>query len=459
MNKENRTTLISTGLFSCLCFLSVAGFYFSWLYRLLDFIEAAKTDWFMEVFSYIFQAIGIFIMLLVIKKKKELISNHLFYPSVVLLSVLLSFLLFYAKSFSALVILGFIECILTGMVQGFYFYFLSAYLERRFQCITLGVASGISSLLNAVFASLDGGTFTASVKAVYLYSFLLVITICLWFIIIRTKRQDTEIVNISHCRTVNRKQLIFAGLMIFMFWCLSSLGFYFPIYGTVTTGINYEVLRITSFIGVIVAGFINKEDKRNGLICCLACMAFPFLSLALQMYSGPLAVLYFLNYIFTGFLSIYRFGLFADISNMKDENNNLLTYACVIGLIFGRFGEATGAALGISFAQYPIVNLFLITSLFILCIVIFMLHYTSFFTITAKEAKTPEEKSTSFRSIYDLSTREFEVLSLLVNDLSNREIADQLFISENTVRFHVSNLLKKTNCQSRKELKKLYSNH
>ncbi len=459
MNKENRTNLIAIGLFLCLCFLSVAGFYFCWMYRLVEFIGADKTDWFMEVFSYIFQAVGIFIMLLVIKKKKELIANLYFYPSVILLSVLLSFLIFYSKSFSFLVIFGIIECILTGIIQGFYFYFLSAYLERRFQCITLGVASGISSLLNAAFSSMEGGTFTASVKAVFLYSFLLLITIALWLLIIRKKNDNTEFVNVNHCRTVTKKQLVFSALIIYLFWCISSLGFYFPLYGTAITGINYEVLRITSFIGVILAGIINKEDKRNGLICCLACMAFPFLSLALQMYTGPLAVIYFLNYIFTGFLSIYRFGLFADIANMKDEKNNLLPYACVIGLIFGRFGEASGAALGISFAKYPVVNLLLITILFVLCIVVFMFHYTSFFTVTFKEEKTPEEKNTSFRSNYDLSTREYAVLSLLVKDLSNREIADQLFISENTVRFHVSNLLKKTNCQNRKEIINLYNNH
>jgi NarL family two-component system response regulator LiaR len=48
-----------------------------------------------------------------------------------------------------------------------------------------------------------------------------------------------------------------------------------------------------------------------------------------------------------------------------------------------------------------------------------------------------------------LTEREIEVLKLLAHGLSNREIADQLVISEPTVRTHVSNLLAKLHLASR----------
>jgi NarL family two-component system response regulator LiaR len=48
-----------------------------------------------------------------------------------------------------------------------------------------------------------------------------------------------------------------------------------------------------------------------------------------------------------------------------------------------------------------------------------------------------------------LSERELEVLRLLAQGKSNRELADELFISEPTVRTHVSNILGKLHLASR----------
>ncbi len=48
-----------------------------------------------------------------------------------------------------------------------------------------------------------------------------------------------------------------------------------------------------------------------------------------------------------------------------------------------------------------------------------------------------------------LSKREYEVLQEISKGLSNREIADKLFVSESTVKTHVSNLLIKLNAQRR----------
>ncbi|MDY6104441.1 MAG: helix-turn-helix transcriptional regulator [Acetatifactor sp.] len=51
-----------------------------------------------------------------------------------------------------------------------------------------------------------------------------------------------------------------------------------------------------------------------------------------------------------------------------------------------------------------------------------------------------------------MSGRELEVLKLLLGGLSNGEISAQLFISESTVKFHIRNLLKKTECTNRMAL-------
>jgi len=51
----------------------------------------------------------------------------------------------------------------------------------------------------------------------------------------------------------------------------------------------------------------------------------------------------------------------------------------------------------------------------------------------------------------DLTAREHEVLALLVKGASNADIAEQLAVSESTVKFHVSNILSKFHVSSRAE--------
>jgi DNA-binding NarL/FixJ family response regulator len=50
-----------------------------------------------------------------------------------------------------------------------------------------------------------------------------------------------------------------------------------------------------------------------------------------------------------------------------------------------------------------------------------------------------------------LTGRELEVLKLVARGMSNREVADELYISENTVKNHVRNILEKLHLHSRME--------
>lgn len=50
-----------------------------------------------------------------------------------------------------------------------------------------------------------------------------------------------------------------------------------------------------------------------------------------------------------------------------------------------------------------------------------------------------------------LTNREREVFELLVQDRTTKEIAAQLFVSEKTVRNHISNVMKKLNVKGRSQ--------
>lgn len=50
-----------------------------------------------------------------------------------------------------------------------------------------------------------------------------------------------------------------------------------------------------------------------------------------------------------------------------------------------------------------------------------------------------------------LSKREYEILQLINEGLSNQQIADKIFVSENTVKKHISNLFLKLDVERRTE--------
>jgi DNA-binding NarL/FixJ family response regulator len=68
------------------------------------------------------------------------------------------------------------------------------------------------------------------------------------------------------------------------------------------------------------------------------------------------------------------------------------------------------------------------------------------FTTLAKKAEERQQYPAPA-----LTSRELEVLKLVAKGMSNREIADELYISDNTVKNHIRNILEKLHLHSRME--------
>ncbi len=69
----------------------------------------------------------------------------------------------------------------------------------------------------------------------------------------------------------------------------------------------------------------------------------------------------------------------------------------------------------------------------------------------ATEALLSSLQVKQLKSEANLSTREHEVLELIAKGKTNHAIAERLFISERTVKFHVSSILSKLNVKNRTE--------
>ncbi len=76
-------------------------------------------------------------------------------------------------------------------------------------------------------------------------------------------------------------------------------------------------------------------------------------------------------------------------------------------------------------------------------------HYIYQYELDRKKNKT--DMDILFRK-YDVSKREKEIIELLLKGSSNREIADTLFISPNTVKTHIKNIYRKLGVKNRVQL-------
>ena len=78
--------------------------------------------------------------------------------------------------------------------------------------------------------------------------------------------------------------------------------------------------------------------------------------------------------------------------------------------------------------------------------------YFSKYFYTNYNSDVDDENIQQFYNTYNISQREKDVIALLLEGLSNPDIAKALFVSENTVKTHVKNIYKKLSINNRYQL-------
>ncbi len=79
--------------------------------------------------------------------------------------------------------------------------------------------------------------------------------------------------------------------------------------------------------------------------------------------------------------------------------------------------------------------------------------------VASRLLRQMSEEDSAAQGIRSLTTRELEVLRLVMRGLQNKEIANELVVTERTVKFHVSSILMKLGAGNRTEAVAIATRH
>lgn len=428
------TALIGLG------FLWMGSAYIAQAYRLLGFLHGGMVNLLVSGAYYVCQAAGIGIVGLLFAKHKVFAGGRLLPCFTSVVALICTAISLFATSLVVIITTGALLNIAIGMLSSCYLTRLATDIPQQRRGLVFGTAYAFGSIGTWLLSLPMGGRFLwhgSSLVAIIILATLSLLLV--W----RLSPPAIEVDGYLRSR-LTKKDILLAASVVFLLSMENTLGFSFPLRGAADS-VYIEFTRIFYGVGLIIAGLISDKNRRWGAICCLAALAFPFAALALGNNYTTETVMWVLAYLFLGFWSVYRILVFSDISSKSG-----FPALAVLGLLAGRLGEAAGT-LGAGLFKGTLLVV-LSGTVFAVVIVLFFSLYQKLYNPITKPEETEKDRQMKYVSRYGLSTREQEIFSLIIQGMSNIEIANTLYVTESTVKFHVGNIFKKTGLSSRLEL-------
>lgn len=440
-------------LLIALCFFWTSGSYLSWLYRVMEFLDGPRTDLLCEVTAYLFQALGIGAFAFAAARRSA-VTGNLGFVAVSALDLVCGALAMWTNALWSIALFGLVMNVLHGMVAGFYLHTL-AHSEQERSATVFGIGYGLAVIAAWALSLIGRGNFLHTPYVLLFYTAAAVASV--WLKLAHREAEETSApVAVSPSASLPSDLLLLSAAVLSMS-LVKNMGFSFPA-ADIQSGISLELTRIFYAVGLVAAGIFLDRKRQYGFLACALTLMLPFIMLALSKEPIPDAALWCLDYFFYGIFSVFRIVLFTDMSVKR-----ALPWLSGFGLLLGRIGDAVGTGLCLALRNSSVLLVLLTGTLFIVTAALLFALYQRSPAIAGIPLRAAQERSEKeidpfeqFVERYGLSRREKDVLQLLLDKYSNPEISAALNVSENTVKYHVRNVLQKVDCKNRKELLENY---
>lgn len=442
MNKKTLLFILLVGQ----TFLWTGSAFMSVLYRLYGFYTPTQAVLFTEVLYYVMQAAGIAAFALFIRRKAIIAGGKLFAALSIVATGVFTALALLCNIGSVVVLSGMLMNLFIGVLSGIYLTRLSTQIPQQYRGRVFGYSYTIGSVGTYLLSLPMSGKLLQSDFALYIFLFLMALSAFLTKYLEPITSDDVESWRTDSAR-VDKRLVVSALCIPLICSVVYGMGGYFTT-ADLSNVLSSAFTRAFYAVGLITAGHINDKDRRYGAVCCAAALVFPFVSFALAGEIGISVAISIVSYIFYGFFSVYRVVLFTDIAGKRAS----LLYLAVFGLMIGRIGDAAGTFVGLTLGGNQILLTCITAAVFIVGMLLFFEMYRKLYMPLPTEKDNTEALLSEYETHYELTSRQCEILRLVLKGCSNAEVSAELFLSESTVKFHMKNILKKTNCTNRTEL-------
>ena len=402
-------------------------------YASTDFVNTAEL-----LFGSLSMAIGILMFGMLYRHNRNM---KMYYIIFMILSIIAAISFFATKNKYIMSVCLCLTCLFgtAGFGAGYHFSLLSSNVLKEYRGRVFAIGYGLGSIGTYLLILLPD-TFYSSIKSLIVYIPVILLNL---FLVLKF----TNLIKIEKEKSTQsfRHHFIRISIIVLAMALLSALSTDAIAIQTINISGGYGDSRIWYCLGLLVAGVLIDYKKSLFEILTIVSFVFSLLSIILLKDGYSIRIIAGLSYSFVAFFVLFRTIEFV---NIVDSKKNYI-YVAAFGLMYSRIMEA----LMVLFEDKVLNNyMILIIVISIVLSLVIVLYFLLYFQKT-KNNSDDVIKELSIK--YKLSSQEEKVLGLLILDKSNQEMANELFLSINTVRNHVASIYRKTSMK-KKELKEKY---
>ena len=430
-NKNNLKYIfiLAIGFFWC------SSVYLTQEQYLTNFASAHFVNIVELLFGSFSMALGILIFGLIYHKNKNIRKIYIIF---MILSIVSMISFFGTKNIYVMSMCLCLTCLFgtAGFGAGYHFSLLGLNVEKEYRGRVFAIGYGLGSIGTYLLILLPE-SFYSNIGSLLVYIPMLLLNLYL----VLKKTNLIQVKEEKHTASF-KKYFIRISIIILAMSLLSALSTDVIALNTIDIAGGYGSTRLYYCLGLLVAGFL--VDKKNSLFEILTIVSFvvSLLAIILLKEGYSINLIAGLSYSFVAFFVLFRTMSFI---NLVDNKKNMI-WAAAFGLMYSRIMEGLMVLFEDELINHYTLLIVVITIFLSLVIVLYFLLYFQNNKMTENDAV----KNISVK--YKLGTQEERVLNLLLQGMSNQEMADKLFVSINTIRNHVANIYKKTGMK-KKELK------